>query len=234
MKTKLAVVVCCAAVSVFAGTESHLVIAYGGTRNVAACLRRKADFAVMPLTITSDHRDPGRRVTDVEQVRDAILKLAEKDEGIEVRAGIVRLSPEPGGKFGSFSALSHTADSDRSQADLHVLTRIGEPGLFKAAKRLQTFVDQIKLPDKTWIRRNELSLAMEDPEQFRQEILALIAEDIRALNKTMGVQGRVGLHGLEEPVLVRQASTDQVELFINYRMTLEFDTGGADAESGTR
>ena len=69
-------------------------------------------------------------------------------------------------------------------------------------------------------------MAVADPEQQRPKLLKMIAEDVHRTREAMGGKGNVSIGGLQGPVLVRQADDRNVELFINYWMTVEMEKPG--------
>ena len=86
-----------ASVSAWAGSGSLLGIALPDHDPVVVFLRQQADYVAMPVTISSDHRDPVQRLAGIAAAKRLIQKKAEENPDIIVNTGQVTLSREPPG-----------------------------------------------------------------------------------------------------------------------------------------
>lgn len=211
-----------------AGTEEGvpMVLASSSQRSVAVALRRRADFAVMPLRVVSRDRDPEQRATDVRDTLKEIAQKAKRNPELEFDPGPVRLSSREGKVLASLS--SWASPSSGAQARILVRLADGDRNLFACAELVKDFLAEFETPRRTELHPSSISLAVKDPERFRAQLLDAIGEELAALRKRFAGATSFHLSGLEGPVLVRQADERHVELFINYRLSLELEQRSAE------
>jgi hypothetical protein len=65
------------------------------------------------------------------------------------------------------------------------------------------------------------SLAVEDPESFRGELMGMIFREVEKLSTFLGEEVLITVSGLESPVQVRNGDGMTVNFFINYRLAVE-------------
>ena len=202
----------------FAGSGVRYVCAYTGEKSVAVSLKKPAEYVSMVLTVGSDQRDPQKRFADIQAAAELILEKSKGEAGLLVHRGSVSLSPRPMSKLASVSSYSV---SSPSVATLHVLVALEDKtDVYACASRIRRFVDAIKMPAKAEYSLGPAQLTMADPEKHRKELLEAISDDLGALRTAMRGAGTTSINGLERPVLVRQIDDRNVELFIDYTMTV--------------
>ena len=84
-----------ASVSAWAGSGSDLGIALPDHDPVVVFHRQQADYVAMPVTISSDNRDPVQRLAGMAAAKRLIQKKAEGNPDIIVNTGQVTLSRGP-------------------------------------------------------------------------------------------------------------------------------------------
>lgn len=67
----------------------------------------------------------------------------------------------------------------------------------------------------------QIQLGVNRPEQYRAQLLQEIMDEIARIRKLSGSKAILHISGLEDPVQVRQISEEEVELFIDYQLTVE-------------
>lgn len=204
----------------YAGTKSLVLIAVPGQRPVAATVMRKADFVACPVSISSDKKEPEERFADIQTATRMIVNAAEQNQKVMIHSGPVSLSGESQSSF-SLSKLSSGYDS-YSTARLHILVPVGDakPDIYAGGMTIKHFLAGVKLPDKIKCSLGQIQLAVDDPEQHRQEVIKAIAESIKQARGLLAKDGDIQITGLASPVMARQADDENVELFINYSLTL--------------
>jgi hypothetical protein len=95
--------------------------------------------------------------------------------------------------------------------------------VFRTASEIAKRVKEIKAPGKASYNMSSIKLGVENPESYRTEIMNLINKDIMKIKETLKSKAKFALRGLESPVLVRQVDDTQVELFIDYQLSIETD-----------
>jgi hypothetical protein len=149
-----------------------------------------------------------------------IMRAAEQNPKIMIHSGPVFLSGESESSF-SLSKLSSGYDS-YSVARLHILVPVGDgkPDVFAGGLAIKQFLAGVKLPDKVKCSLGQIQLAVDNPEQHRQEVLKAIAESIKQVRGVLAQDGEIQVMGLASPVMARQADDENIELFINYSLSL--------------
>jgi hypothetical protein len=210
----------------FAGTGSYAVIAFKDAKSTSISLIRQADYLSMPLTISSKQKDPNIRFSEMSQAQKLILHAVDKKSDIIIHKGPITLSPKPLSKLSPFSSYSY----DRpSQAQFHILAKLKDSDdVYECAGRIRKFIDSIEMPGKSYSSLGQIQLAVENPAQYRKDILNKIAKDIDFLKSTMGTKDKASISGLERPVLVRQVNDKNIELFINYSLTIKMSNKGIE------
>jgi hypothetical protein len=93
--------------------------------------------------------------------------------------------------------------------------------VYESAIRVRQFIATIEMPGKSTHALGQLQLAVDNPEQYRKELMEKISQDVAFVKTAIRAKGKAFIKGLERPVLVRQLDDRNVELFINYELTIE-------------
>ncbi|NLB54897.1 MAG: hypothetical protein GX811_03885 [Lentisphaerae bacterium] len=210
--------------AVYSGTGSLVVIASSGQGNVAAGITRKADFVACSVSLSSDKKTPEEKFTDIQATIKMITNAARQNPKILVHSGPVTLSGDNASSFSAKSLIFSSWDS-YSVARLTILVPIkdGNPNIFGGGLIIKQFFDGIKFPDKTKCVLSQIYLAVENPEQYRQEVLKAIADSIGQVKEALGKDIDFQLTGLANPVTVQQIDDENVNLFINYALSVSTD-----------
>lgn len=197
-----------------------IVVAVPEPRAVAISLTVPADYVSVPVRVISQERDPA---TSYENRREAITIITRKadESGIfKVKTGVAELTQRSSG-VGIGSGLSA---QPAAGADLYVLVPLSEDrdDIFAAGADAVRFIDSIELPEKTGCQLGNLQLAVENPERYRPQLLKMIVQQLTDTREVLGSAfGRnITLEGLESPVYVRQVNEKEVEVFLNYSLTM--------------
>jgi len=219
-QTIIAIVALMIASRSFGSSRSLIIIALPNERSVAATITKSADFVSCPVSLASDKKKPDERFEDLQLAKARILKAAEQNPQIIIHCGPVSLSSRTRSSF-SLSKLSSGYGS-YSAVQLYILVPVGDqkPNIFSAGLAIKNFVSQVKMPDKTKCRLGQIQLAVDNPEQYRDPILKKISEHIKQAKSLLEPGGKVTVTGLSSPVVARQADDVNVEMFINYSLSL--------------
>ena len=214
--TLLAVIL---ALSQFAHAGSSSVVIAIGYNPYAPTVRLQlpADYVAVPITIQNDSKDPIKRSDEIEKTFRSITEKLKQHPDISVKPGVVSLSPREQSTLKSYSGYD-----GGSSAQLYVLgTLKQETNVFSVTKRIYQAVSTIPLGDGTKITLGNTALGLNEPEQYRNQLLKLISKSISETKKSLSFAGSVELDGLENPVAVMQLNEKEVVLFINYRFRIQ-------------
>lgn len=197
---------------------SNVVIAMPAGQAVSVVIRQEAELVSVPVTITSDEKQPAARFADVDRALKALVDRASQGGEITVRQGPVALS----GRRGSFN-LSGGWSQRPSSAQVHLLMKLEGRDVFDCASQAAKLVAGIEPPGESKYEIGEIQLAIDNPESRRPQLLQAISSDVAKTTRSIGGAAKITLSGLEGPVLVRQVSDREVELFIDYALAIELD-----------
>lgn len=195
---------------------STVVVATGHTLHAQAVrIVVPADYVAVPLTIQNDAKDAALRF---DQIQIAYRQLTEKvaqHPDLSLRHGVVSLSlREPSG-LKSFSGYESRG---LSSAQLYVLGALKQgTDVFAVTKKIYDVLKGVPVAGGTTLSIGNSTLAMDDPEKFRSQLLQLIAKSIADTRKSMNVGGQTEISGLEAPVSVMLLNEREVAVFIDYR-----------------
>lgn len=185
----------------------------------AVGLRRRADFALLPVVIAGDtrERDP-RREEILTMVRSA-LALAQRS-GIELAVGdffVVPLTAE------NYRTLAFIGDGrpDSERVVFFIKTRLGASAdeANAAISRLEQFVRSVPAAGRAEMRAGgPLTLSIVAPDQYRGQLLDMVATEARAIATRFGPDQRIEARGLDRPVEWRRAGITEVFLYIPHQL----------------
>jgi len=218
MKIWISIVLTITAISTYAGSDAYFVFAFNDAKSTAIALPKKADFVSMPLSISSNQKNPNDRFSEIKQAQNMIMDAAKGNPNLIVHKGQISLSPKPLSKMSSLSSFGHDRSSE---AQFYVMAKLDEDtDIYKASSFIRQFIDSISMPGKSSTSLGSIQLAVQNPEKYRTELLKEISKDVAFVKSTIGANGNISISGLEQPVLVRQVDDQMIELFINYSMTI--------------
>jgi hypothetical protein len=182
-------------------------------------LRRRADFALLPVVIAGDTRErEARRNEILTMVRSALDRA--RGAGIELAVGdffVVPLTAE------NYRTLAFIGDGrpDSERVAFFIKTRLGTSAdeANQAITRLEQFVRSVPAAGRAEMRAaGPLTLSIVAPDQYRSQILDMIAADARATAQRFGPEQRIEAQGLDRPVEWRRAGVTEVFLYIPHRL----------------
>jgi hypothetical protein len=185
----------------------------------AVGLRRRADFALLPVVIAGDTRETtARREEILAMVRNAI-QLAGRS-GVELATGDYIVAPLT---TDNYRTLPMVGDGrpDSEQVRFYVKTRLGAATdeANAAIRRLEQFVRAVPAAGRAEMRAaGPLTLSVVGPNQYRGQILDLVAQDARAVAARFGPEQAIEAHGLDRPVEWQRSGATEVFLYIPHRL----------------
>jgi hypothetical protein len=200
---------------------SVVVVAVPEPKTVHVSLTLPADFVSVPIRIICDQKNTALAYEESRQAIETISQEAKKNDQFRTLMGVVSLSQHRGG----FGISSGSWSQPAASAEIYLLVPLTEKhnDIFSAGAEAARFVDTLHLPEKVHCELGGLQLAVENPEQYRAKLLNAIAEEIKETRSALASQAIVKVEGLESSVMVRQADDRNVELFLNYSLTITVD-----------
>lgn len=182
-------------------------------------LRRRADFALLPVVVAGDTREREQRREEIlTMVRSALASAGRS--GIELAIGDFFVVPLTTGNYRTLAFLGD-GRPDSERVAFFLKTRLGASAdeANQAITRLEQFIASVPKAGRAEMRAGgPLTLSIVAPDQYRGRLLDLVAEDARAIAARFGPDQKVEAHGLDRPVEWRRAGSTEVFLYIPHRM----------------
>lgn len=181
-------------------------------------LRRRADAAVMSMTITSDSREYDVRQQEIHTV---LLSAMDKAAAanLELVSGSVQLFRITKTNYRDLP-LYGAGRNDTSQVTVLVKGKL-EGTASDTQTRLSTFVRGIKGSGRATVGSNNvIGLTVVNPDQYRSAIISLVAADAKQTAAQFGPNFVFNVTGIDGQVAWSQVSTTEVFLYIPYRYTI--------------
>jgi hypothetical protein len=181
-------------------------------------LRRQADGAVVPVSISSDTRDETTRKKEIQAVLLAALDRA-ASSGIEIVSGTVQLTPVTKVNYQELP-FQYAGRVDTSRVD--IMLKVKLVGSAAAAeKKLTDFIKATSGSGRATIdKMGGLTLTIVNPDQYRDAIVKLVAEDARHNAGIFGQDFAFNISGIDGQVAWSQVSSTDVFLYLPYRYTI--------------
>ena len=181
-------------------------------------LRRPADGAVMPFTITSDTRDATTRKEEIHTVLLTAIDRAAA-AGVELVSGSFQLERVTRANYKELP-LGYGGRIDTSSVQLMVKTRL-DGSATAAETKLQAFIYALKKSGRATVDTSGgIALTVINPDQYRDQILSLVAADAKHTAALFGPNFTFNIAGIDLPVMWSQVSSTEVFLFLPYRYNI--------------
>jgi len=194
-----------------------VVVALGvnSPRRVAVELTHPAEYVAAQLVLRSKESDTPRRLAEISAAKGTLAAEVAKHPGWRLCDGDTVVWTSDSYKFSS--GTSSSIDG----AGLSVLAPLGEgKSLYAEAATLVAALLQLKKASSLEFDVRSVELALADPEQYRAQLLKLIAEDAARTREALAPGSELTLSGLSSPVRARKLDDRDLALFLDYRLEL--------------
>ena len=181
-------------------------------------LRRQADSAVLQASISSDARDEAVRKREIHAMLLSALDRA-ATAGVELVTGGFELTQISKANYQELPFFT-AGRVDTSQVTLMIKVKLAGSAT-AAEQRLTAFIKGVPgsgrgAMDKT----GQLTLTIINPDQYRDAIVKLVAENARHHAAAFGADYAVNISGIDGQVSWSQVSSTEVFLYLPYRYTI--------------
>ena len=199
-------------------TANRMAAPYAQQDRPLVGLRRTADSAVMSVIITSDTREAEVRKREIHT---ALLAAMDKaaTSGFEIVSGTFRVEAVTRQNYESLP-LQPAGRVDTSQVRVLVKTRL-EGTAAETEARLRRFIGSLRGSGRATVEYGGgWTLTVANPDQYRDAIISLVAEDAKHSAELFGPDFTVNITGIDGQVAWSQISSTDVFLYIPYRYTI--------------
>jgi hypothetical protein len=186
----------------------------------AVGLRRKADFAVVGVSIAGDTRDQAQRQGEIYDMIRAAIAAAPR-AGVQLAYGERTLQALT---LANYRELSLTNDGRPDSQRTSFLVKVPLSGTMDAQaaqSAITAFVKSVKPVGRALMTETEdLTLSVVAPDQYRGAVADAIAADARAMAARVGADYGVEIEGLSRPVEWARAGLSDVLLYVPYKLVV--------------
>ena len=200
-------------------TGSRMNVDGYNAQTPAIGLTKVADFAIQPVAVTGDTRDANIRHDEMYQTIRRAIELA-GSHGVQLAFGELIVEPLT---LANYRELTFRTDNrpDTNRVELLVKARLTGADAREATARIERFIKAIKPVGRALVvNRDDMSLSVVAPDQYRPEIARIIAGDAAAMAAKFGPDYAVEVRGLNRPVDWTRASLTEVFLYIPYELLI--------------
>lgn len=178
-------------------------------------LRRTADFAVQNVRIIGDTRDETKRREEIYAMLKGAIALAGK-HGVELATGDYIVEPLTQTNYRNLILEEDDDREDAERATFLVKTPLVKGADAKAAlDRITKFVKAVPAVGRAEIEaEGDLTLSVVGPDQYRSQIVDLIAADAAKTAAKFGPSHGVVVNGLDRPVEWSRVGLTEVSLYL--------------------
>ena len=183
----------------------------------AVGLRRNADFLVMEVIIRGDTRDADQRESEIRAMLRRAIERAERS-GVELAQGdyiVTRLTVENADEI----ELRNDRRPDSERITFLVKAPLADQSVEDAQATIKQFIESVPEVGRAEMEEfGDPSLSVVRPDSFREQIIALVAQDARRQADVLGAEYAVELTGLNMPVQWARSGPGEVLLYIPYEL----------------
>lgn len=199
-------------------TANRLNARYAQQDRPVVGLRRQADSVVLQVGFSSDLRDAETRKREIHAMLLAALGRAAAG-GVELVTGNFELTPVTKDNYQDLPLIS-AGRVDTSQANVMVKVKLAG-STATAAERLDGFIKGVPRTGRGAIdKAGALTLTIRNPDQYRDAIVKLVADDARHNAAIFGPDYAVQVGGIDGQISWSQVSGTDVFLYLPYRYTI--------------
>jgi hypothetical protein len=181
-------------------------------------LRRQADSMVIPVSISSDTRDEATRKKEIHTVLLSALSQASA-AGLELVSGTVQIEPVTRENYQNLP-FEWAGRADTSKVDLMVKARL-DGSAASTRKKLLDFIGSVHGSGRATVEtRGDAILTIVNPDQYREAIIKLVADDAQHSAALFGPNFTFSISGIDGQVSWSQVSSTEVFLYIPYRYAI--------------
>jgi hypothetical protein len=186
----------------------------------AVGLRRKADFAVVEVTVAGDTRDKTQRESEIyDMIRSAIT--ATPRAGVQLAYGERTLQPLTAQNYRELSLHNDSRPDSQNTSFLVKVPLKGDMDSQAAQAAITAFIKTVKPVGRALLSQSgDLTLSVVAPDQYRGQIADAIAADAKAMAARLGDGYGVEIEGLNRPVEWARSGLSEVLLYMPYKLVV--------------
>jgi hypothetical protein len=199
-------------------TANRLNARYAQQDRPVIGLRRQADSLVVQASFSSDSRDAADRKREIHTMLSAAIDRAAA-AGVELVTGSFELGPVTKANFQELP-LGYGGRVDTNRVDVMIKSRLSGSAS-TTEQRIDAFIKTIPRSGRGAIDKiGGPTLTIVNPDQYRDAIVTLVAENARRYAGMFGDDYAVNVSGIDGQISWSQVSSTDVFLYVPYRYTI--------------
>lgn len=184
-----------------------------------AVLKRNGDFLLLPVRVVNDSRLKDQRHDEIYKTLRKLLESAKRNGQIEIGVIVDErfIRPLTTNDY-KITLVENQERPDTSRATIRVslpLKQSSDPG--KQIVKLRSFVEEAPVTGRTELTAEDnVEVSILHPGQYREDIIRLVAEDIKRVTGSLGADYRIRLQGIDRQVKWVRSGLSEVTLYIPY------------------
>jgi hypothetical protein len=183
-------------------------------------LRRRGDFLVQLFNIVGDTREPAKRREEVYETLANLIAAADGNSDIQISVGTGELRAVTKSNYRAIPlAGSYANRNDTSYVQVYVKHKLALDGsnAKQAVLAIESFAKKIKLVGRSEIiPYGDTQLSIINPQQYRYDILKLVAEDAKKVASLFGPDYGIDFSSFTQPVEWIGETPTEVFMYIRY------------------
>jgi hypothetical protein len=183
-------------------------------------LRRRGDFLVQLYNIVGDTRDPAKRREEVYDTLLNLISAAEGNSDIRISVGDEELRAVTKANYRAIPlGGSYGGRNDTSFIAVYVKHRLELDGsnARQAVLAIESFAKKVRLVGRSEIiPSGDTQISIINPQQYRYQILKLVAEDAKKVAAMFGPDYGIDLSAFTRPVEWVGETPTEVFMYIRY------------------
>ena len=188
----------------------------------AVTIRKRADFLVQAVSISNDTRDAKSRKAETYQTVRGLVQAAARIPGMSLAFQKGVLIPITDKDY----QVPLTDDGDRndaSHATIYVkLALTPQTDVTQAITTLETFISDAKMVGRTSLdSEGDVALSVINPERYRGEVIAAIAQSVKELRTALGDRCRINVGDFSRRLQWQRSEVSELTLYLPYDLRVE-------------
>lgn len=184
-------------------------------------IAKRADHLITVINVTCDTRDAEQRKAELKETLRNLLHAASGTSTISIGLGEHILGDLTENNFDSI--IEPEGRPDTSHAEVTIKTKVAKDDTINdAMRRITDFIAKVPKAGRSEIvRHGDWGLTLIGPEQYHDQLVALILADAKQLAGVLGANYGVTIEGLERKVTWYQKGPLDLGLYIPYALKIE-------------
>jgi hypothetical protein len=201
-----------------------------GTRRVgepvvalpAVTIRKRADFLIQAVEISNDTRDAKSRRDETYQTLRGLVQASARVPGLSLafQKGVLIPITE---KDYQIPLVNEGSRDDTSHVIVYVkLALTPQTDVSQAINTLEAFIRDGKMVGRTALdSQGEVALSVVNPERYRGEVIAAIAQSVKDLRNSLGDRCRINLGDFSRRLQWQRSEVSELTLYLPYELKVE-------------